>query len=592
MPSRASASPKKRAVRRRSNDWERVQEEARRFGIKEFRPGQREILEAVLLGKDVLGILPTGAGKSLCYQIPAALFHAPVLVVSPLIALMQDQQERATEAEIAAANLNSSLRTSEEREALESIEAGESPLVYLTPERLENPESLELLRESGVSLFVIDEAHCISQWGHDFRPAYLNLRDARGQLGNPPLLALTATATPEVIADILKQLDAPDTMVVNTGIARPNLFFEVLRTVNADAKHQELFRLLQSTDGSVIVYCATVRTCNELWEWLRDSGMDAARYHGKLAARQRESIQTAFMSGECRVIVATKAFGLGIDKPDIRLVVHYQFPDSLESYYQEAGRAGRDGELAKATLLYQLEDRRVQSFFLGGKYPGRDQSQQVFNALSSVAATRGTGITTRDIVEATQLPQRKVQVVVAQLVGAGIISRKGRFFRKLRDFANPQELDDFLRQYEKRGQNDRERLDTIMRYAQTTRCRVRFMKEYFGETVEADCEHCDNCRDRAAGLLKEETSEVSLKPLNGGHGKTRKRQKPIPAPIFQSPPNAPEIPPQPEPVFQAGQPVRHKTFGPGKVLEIEGDNVLVQFPKNKRRVRVQYLRSA
>jgi ATP-dependent DNA helicase RecQ len=592
MPT-ANRPSRKRSAQRSQLDWKRIYREAERFGVKVFRPGQREILEATLNGRNVLGILPTGAGKSLCYQIPAALFEIPVIVVSPLISLMQDQKERATEAEIAAENLNSFQSSADERSAVDSITEGESRLVYLTPERLENAEAVNLLRNRGVSLFVVDEAHCVSQWGHDFRPAYLTLREARRQLGNPPLLALTATATPEVIADILKQLDAPDAVVVNTGISRPNLFFEVLRTVNAEAKREQLSRLLTTTQGSCIVYCSTVRACNELWEWLRDSGIDVARYHGKLKPKERESIQNAFMSGECRVIIATKAFGLGIDKPDIRLVVHYQFPDSLESYYQEAGRAGRDGEPANAVLLYQLEDRRIQSFFLGGKYPRREQSQQILQTLTALSTPdRSTGITTRDLVEATGMPQRKVQVILAQLLGADIIVRKGRFIQKIRDFASPEELDAFLGEYEDRGLSDRERLDTMMRYAQTATCRFRFMKEYFGDPVEGDCNHCDNCRARAQGLINAETPGSSLKPIRHGSASKRKRVKPAPVPIFEPPPNAPEIPPAPEPAYKAGEQVRHKTFGNGQVIEADGETVLVQFPKARKKVRAEYLRAA
>src|SRR3954464_13049316 len=209
--------------------WSSVRREAVRIGFEKFRPGQREIIEAVLEGRDVLGIMPTGAGKSATYQIPSLVLDGAAVVVSPLIALMQDQQRKAEESDISAAKLDSTITRTEERERKEEIRAGEHELIYVTPERLENPEHLDLLRKSKLSLFVVDEAHCVSQWGHDFRPAYLSLRDARRQLGNPPLLAVTATATDEVIADILKQLDARDPIIVNTGTDRPNIFFEVFR---------------------------------------------------------------------------------------------------------------------------------------------------------------------------------------------------------------------------------------------------------------------------------------------------------------------------------------------------------------------------
>ncbi len=571
-------------------DWERLRREARRFDVEVFRPGQREILESVMLGRNVLGVLPTGAGKSLCYQLPAAVATKPVVVVSPLISLMQDQQQKAEDADLNAANLSSAARAAEERENKEEIESGDKRLIYVTPERLDNPEYLDLLRTNGVSLFVVDEAHCVSQWGHDFRPAYLNLREARRQLGNPPLLALTATATPEVIADVLKQLDAPDSAVINTGISRPNLFFEVRRTVNGNAKREQTKELLEKTEGSCIVYCATVRTCNELWQWLKDAGVEAGRYHGKLPQRERERIQGQFMDGSCRVMIATKAFGLGIDKADVRLVLHFQFPDSLESYYQEAGRGGRDGEPATATLLYRLEDRRVQSFFLGGKYPKREQSLKVFQMLPG---KESPGTTSQEIAEATGIPKRKVQVIVAQLNGAEVIDRKARKIRKLRDFSSEDEFDRFLQEYEERGQSDRERLDTMMRYAQTTRCRVRFMKEYFGEEIAEDCGHCDNCRARAEGRLDAETSGDSLKPIHRGPANDRKREpKPAPVPIVEPVPNAPELPPEEKPAYRAGDAVRHKSFGQGNVVSAEGHTVVVRFPRGQKKVKAEYLRKA
>src|SRR3569832_750369 len=400
-----------RRGRAASIPWSRIRREGARVGVERFRPGQKEIIEAVLEGRDVLGIMPTGAGKSATFQIPALVLDGAVVVVSPLIALMHDQQRKAEESDISAAKLDSTVTVTEERELRQEIRAGEHELIYVTPERLEKPEYLELLRKSRISLFVVDEAHCVSQWGHDFRPAILSVRDARRQLGIPPLLALTATATAEGTADSLKQLAARDTIIVNTGTDRPNIFFEVLRTVNSDAKREKVRELVEAEQGSCIVYCATIRACNELWKSLTDAGVEAGHYHGKLTKKLREQAQEQFMSGECRVMVATKAFGLGIDKPDVRLVLHYNFPDSIESYYQEAGRAGRDGEPARAALLYRLEDRRIQGFFLGGKYPKREQSQLVFHALS----TSGGAASSKELAERTGLPVRKVQVIVAQL---------------------------------------------------------------------------------------------------------------------------------------------------------------------------------
>jgi ATP-dependent DNA helicase RecQ len=470
-----------------------------RFGVEHFRPGQEEILRNVMEGRDTLGLLPTGAGKSLCYQLPSLLLPHKTVIVSPLISLMQDQQEKLAEVHIEAAKLNSTLSRSQERQTVHEIETGETKIVYVTPERLENPEYLQLLRNQGVSLFVVDEAHCISQWGHDFRPAYLALRDAAEQLGRPPILALTATATPDVTGDIIQQLKMRSPAVINTGIERPNLFWEVFRTVSGIEKRKRLIEMLKSEKGCGIIYVATIKLVEELWQWLTESGYKVAKYHGKLPAHEREQTQQQFMDGQFHAIIATNAFGLGIDKQDIRFVVHYTFPDSLETYYQEAGRAGRDGEPARATLLYRLEDRRIQAFFLGGKYPKREDSLNVFKLLSRSDGAKPTPLTLKALVAATHLGDRKIRVIVAQLEGAGIVKRTNQGIVKVQDFPDAVSFDAFLSEYETRHHTDRERLRAMMRYAESTQCRTRQFKMYFGEAVGEDCQYCDNCRERAAG---------------------------------------------------------------------------------------------
>src|SRR4051794_31833024 len=257
-------------------DWAAIQREAKkRFGVETFRPGQRELIEAALAGRDALGLLPTGGGKSLTYQLPALFLKEAVVVVSPLISLMKDQEEKAQAARIEVAKLDSTLTAGEAREATEEIASGANDLIYVTPERLENPEYLDVLRARAVSLFVVDEAHCVSQWGHDFRPAYLTLVDAIRALGRPPVLALTATATPEVVEDILKQLGMARAQIVNLGIERPNLRYEVLRTVNKDLKQQSLLRVLREQKGSGILYAATIRKVEELHAFLGASGVKA-----------------------------------------------------------------------------------------------------------------------------------------------------------------------------------------------------------------------------------------------------------------------------------------------------------------------------
>ncbi len=350
---------------------------AHRFGLTRFRPGQRELLEAVLAGQDALGVLPTGGGKSLVYQLAALFFEQPVVVVSPLLALMKDQVEHLARAHVRAVQLDSTLSAEDERSARARIRRGEHDLVYVTPERLATRACLAELREAGVSLLAIDEAHCVTSWGHDFRPAYLRIAEAAAALGRPPIVALTATATPETCRDIERELGLRAPRVVRTSMMRPNLHFEVSRTVNDAAKRSALLRVLAQVRGVVLVYTATVKTADALFAWLGALREPVARYHAKMTPTEREASRARFMSGAVRVMVATKAFGMGIDKPDIRAVVHYEAPDSLESYVQEAGRAGRDGEEARAVLLYRHEDRRVQQFFAAKKYASAKEVQKV-----------------------------------------------------------------------------------------------------------------------------------------------------------------------------------------------------------------------
>jgi ATP-dependent DNA helicase RecQ len=469
------------------------------LGVKAYRPGQRQLIEAVLKGRDALGILPTGGGKSLCFQLPSLFLPRAVLVVSPLISLMQDQEEKLRARRIASATLNSARSNSDEEQARQDIEEGRPEIVYVTPERLEHPDYLDMLERSGVSMVVVDEAHCVSQWGHDFRPSYLAIRDAVRRLGDPPVLALTATATPEVADDILAQLGIEGALVVNYGIDRPNLIFEVVRTVNEEEKFERLMDLLREPAGGTgIVYVPTVRQADDLHTRLRKAGVAAGRYHGRMKTAERHAMQQGFMENAFRLVVATKAFGLGIDKADVRFVVHYAFPDSLESYVQEAGRAGRDGKPAHAVLFYRLEDRRVQAFFLGGKYPRRDECMLVYQAVNGQEDTNG--LSAEALRGRTGMTLKRFKVVTALLSKAGVLDKAGDRYRLKRRFRDDEELTATVETYDRRSELDRERLAVMMKYGQTTECRVRFLTRYFDHEMPKDCGHCDNCRNGVTDL--------------------------------------------------------------------------------------------
>ena len=503
------------------------------FGHDGLRPGQLDAVQAVLDGHDVLFVSPTGSGKSLAYQLSAVLIDGPTLVVSPLLALQYDQMagldaagERAR-----AVRISSEETPAQQQAGFETLARGDAEFVFMAPEQLARPEVLTLVQKNRPSMVAIDEAHCVSVWGHDFRPDYLRLAEFIDALGHPRVMALTATAAAPVRDDIVQRLRLRDAVTVVRGHARPNLTLDVERVLSPDDQVRRVVEVvsesLESSGGSVLVYCGTRARTEELAAALTSRDVAATAYHAGLTKRRRSQVHEDFRTGAAPVVVATSAFGMGVDKPDVRLVVHAQIPASPDSYYQEVGRAGRDGEPARGLMLYRPEDLGLARYQSGG-LPRLDDVAVVVRAIRADPSSLDDR---PSVTRASGLPARRVARVMNLVdeVVPGPDGLDGVGFDELGRAV--------LERAEGHLSLERSRVDMMRAYAETDGCRWSFLLGYFGEPTGGPCGHCDRCRAGAAVDAEE----------------------------------------RPESAYPVQSVVQHGEFGPGRVMDIDGDKITVLF---------------
>ena len=501
------------------------------FGYDTFRKGQEQVVRSVLSGRPTIAILPTGGGKSLCFQLPALLLEGTTVVVSPLVALMKDQVDALVARGIAATFINSSLGDAERQERQATLRRGGYRLVYVAPERFRSPSFLSAMAGLKVPLLAVDEAHCISAWGHDFRPEYQKIAQARAALGAERVLALTATATPEVRRDIADALDLRDPKVFVAGFDRPNLFMEVLRVSGDKDKLGRLLALARG-GGPGIVYAGTRKNVEKVVAALRAGGIEAVGYHAGVEDAGRTNVQDRFLRGEARIIVATNAFGMGVDKADIRFVAHFDAPRSLEAYYQEIGRAGRDGKESFALLLFNFADVMMQRRMIDAGRPSRDLVETAW-----AAARRLRQGSVDDLARECAVSASELSGAVRLLESAGHLERgRGRDaqFVVLTPSVGPADLAVDFELLELRVARERQMLDRMVRFADTRGCRRYNLLRYFGDAeAPRECKACESCAGSRAPAPETVASQKKARPARTPSDAAAAPEAPFDAQVFE-----------------------------------------------------------